>query len=166
MDLRFTGPDDAAYETAHVILVSQQPVQPLHGMTGHGTRERLDLFGVFGDRIAGEDIEERRRIRARFIALEAAGRPHRFPGLLEWTAPQFRVDSDIDHRGRPGRRGAHARASADLCEQAPGVADTRTASGGRSVAHGALVHLLSHNTAVQLRDWRLVPISHEAVSPT
>lgn len=87
-DLRFTGPDGAAHETAHVILVSNDPYE-LHALSGRGTRERLDR-GVLG--VAAIWVASAREA-GRYVALEAAGRAARFPGLLEWSAPTFRIDS-------------------------------------------------------------------------
>jgi len=88
LDLRFTGPDGSAYPTAHIIQVSNDPYQ-LHSLAGFGTRERLDL-GVLG--IVAVRIANAREATA-FFGLEAAGRPARFGGWLEWTAPRFRIDA-------------------------------------------------------------------------
>jgi diacylglycerol kinase family enzyme len=87
-DLRFTGPDGATHGTAQIILVSNDPYE-LHVLSGRGTRERLD-HGVLG--IAAIWIASAHEA-GRYIALEASGRAARFPGLLEWSAPQFRIDS-------------------------------------------------------------------------
>jgi len=89
LDLRFTGPDGTSYPTAHMILVSNDPYQ-LHSLAGRGTRERMDLgvLGIVAARISSA-IDA-----SRFVALEAAGQVSRFPGWLEWTAAEFRVDSD------------------------------------------------------------------------
>ena len=89
LDLRFTGPDGTSYPTAHMILVSNDPYQ-LHSLAGRGTRERMDLgvLGIVAARISSA-IDA-----SRFVALEAAGQVSRFPGWLEWTAAEFRVDSE------------------------------------------------------------------------
>jgi diacylglycerol kinase family enzyme len=89
MDLRFRGPDGTAYPTAQVVMVSNNPYD-LDRLTGRGTRERIDggVLGIVAARISSA------RDLSRFIALEAAGRPRRLPGWLEWTATQFRLDSD------------------------------------------------------------------------
>jgi len=87
LDLRFRGPD-ADYPTADLILVSNDPYEMDH-LVDVGTRRRLDLgvLGIVAARIA--DAAQ----ASRFVALEAAGRVRRFPGWLEWSAPQFEVDS-------------------------------------------------------------------------
>jgi len=89
LDLRFTGPDGTNYPTVHMILVSNDPYQ-LHSLAGRGTRERMDLgvLGIVAARISSA-VDA-----SRFVALEAAGQISRFPGWLEWTAAEFRVDSD------------------------------------------------------------------------
>lgn len=88
LDLRFGGPDDTAYPTAHLILVSNDPYQ-LDYIGGRGTRERLDLgvLGIVTARIA--DAADARR----FVALEAAGQVRRFPGWMEWSTSRFEVGS-------------------------------------------------------------------------
>jgi diacylglycerol kinase family enzyme len=88
LDLRFTGPDGRTHRTVQVILVGNNPYQ-LHGVAGRGTRERID-GGELG--IVAAQISTARDLSA-FLALEVAGRPRRFAGWLEWTAPTFRVDS-------------------------------------------------------------------------
>ena len=89
MDLRFTGPDGTPQSTAMIILISNNAYE-LHRLAGGGTRERIDL-GVLG--IVAARISSAAEL-ARFVALEAAGQPHRFSGWLEWSAPRFRIDSD------------------------------------------------------------------------
>jgi diacylglycerol kinase family enzyme len=88
-DLRFTGPDGTRYDTAHMILVSNNQYQ-LDQLGGRGTREHLDdgVLGVVAARIGGPD-----QVR-RFVALEAVGQVRRFPGWLEWETPRFEVSSD------------------------------------------------------------------------
>ena len=88
LDLRFHGPDGSEHTTANVILVSNDPYQ-LDLRRGGGTRERLDR-GILG--IAALRISSAAEL-ARFVALEATRRADRFPGWLEWTAPEFRIDS-------------------------------------------------------------------------
>ncbi|MBV9410443.1 MAG: NAD(+)/NADH kinase [Acidimicrobiia bacterium] len=89
LDLRFTDPDGDVHPTAHVILVSNNPYQ-LHSIAGVGTRKRLDLglLGVVTVRISNAGDA------GAFAALEAAGRPQRYKGWMEWAAPEFRLDSD------------------------------------------------------------------------
>jgi diacylglycerol kinase family enzyme len=88
LDLRYRGPDETSYPTAHLILVSNDPYQLDH-IGGRGTRERLDLgvLGIVTARIDGADDARR------FLALEAAGQIRRFPGWSEWSTPRFEVDS-------------------------------------------------------------------------
>jgi diacylglycerol kinase family enzyme len=88
LDLRYTGPDGAAHETAHMVLVSNNAYQ-LADFSGRGTRERIDrgLLGVVAARIEGVRAAEQ------FVALNAAGQIRRFPGWQEWTTPRFRIDS-------------------------------------------------------------------------
>ena len=88
-DLRFTGPDGTSYDTAHMILVSNNQYQLDH-LGGRGTREHLDdgVLGVVAARIGGPQQARR------FIALEAVGQVRKFPGWLEWETPRFEVGSD------------------------------------------------------------------------
>ena len=88
LDLRFHGPDGEAHATAHVILVSNNPYQ-LRSLAGMGTRERLDLgaLGVVTIRISSASDA------SLIAALEKSGHPERYRGWLEWSAPQFRIDS-------------------------------------------------------------------------
>ena len=88
-DLHFTGPDGTRYDTAHMILVSNNQYQLDH-LGGRGTREHLDdgVLGVVAARIGGP--EQARR----FVALEAVGQVRKFPGWLEWETPRFDVGSD------------------------------------------------------------------------
>ena len=88
LDLRFTGPDGVEHPTAQVIMISNDPYD-LHQIIGRGTRARMDL-GVLG--IVAAQIESAGEL-SKFLALEATGRADRFPGWLEWTAPNFRIDS-------------------------------------------------------------------------
>jgi len=88
-DLRFTGPDGTRYDTAHMILVSNNQYQLDH-LGGRGTREHLDdgVLGVVAARIGGP-VQARR-----FVTLEAVGQVRKFPGWLEWETPRFEVGSD------------------------------------------------------------------------
>ena len=88
-DLSYTGPDGTRYDTAHMILVSNNQYQ-LDQLGGRGTREHLDdgVLGVVAARIGGP--EQARR----FVALEAVGQVRKFPGWLEWETPRFEVGSD------------------------------------------------------------------------
>jgi len=88
-DLRFSGPDGTRYDTAHMILVSNNQYQLDH-LGGRGTREHLDdgTLGVVAVRIGGPGQARR------FVALEAVGQVRKFPGWLEWETPRFEVSSD------------------------------------------------------------------------
>lgn len=87
-DLRFTAPDGDVYESAHLILVSNNQYQ-LTQVGGRATRERMDSghLGIVAMRI--EDPAQ----AAELAALELARQAHRFSGLIQWTAPVFTVDS-------------------------------------------------------------------------
>ena len=88
-DLRFSGPDGSRYDTAHLILVSNNQYQLDH-IGGRGTRQHLDrgTLGVVAARIGGP-AEARR-----FVALEAIGQVRQFPGWLEWESAEFKVESE------------------------------------------------------------------------
>ncbi len=89
LDLCYTGPDGTEHETAHLILVSNNPYQLVPADGGLGTRERLDrgVLGIVAVTIA--DAAE----ASRFLALQAAGQARRFPGWVEWTAPHLEIRS-------------------------------------------------------------------------
>jgi diacylglycerol kinase family enzyme len=56
---------------------------------GAGTRPRLDTgqLGIVAARVrSAADVAE-------LVTLETIGRPQRFPGLLEWSPPEFEVRS-------------------------------------------------------------------------
>lgn len=88
LDLRFEGPTGGRFETAHLILVSNDPYQLAHP-GGRGTREHLDkgLLGIVMVQVT--DAADARR----FMMLELAGQVRRFPGWREWTQARFEVDS-------------------------------------------------------------------------
>jgi diacylglycerol kinase family enzyme len=88
LDLSYTGPDDEVHQTAHLILVSNNPYQLEH-LGGRGTRPRLNggVLGIVAVMIA--DAAD----AGRFAALEAAGQVSRFPGWTEWSAPRFEINS-------------------------------------------------------------------------
>ena len=74
-DLRYTGPDGQAHQTAQLILVSNDPYQ-LDQPGGRGTRSRMDRgeLGIVTVMIA--DAAQARE----FAALEAVGQVRRFSG--------------------------------------------------------------------------------------
>ncbi len=88
LDLRYTGPDGQAHETAHLILVSNNPYQLDH-MGGRGTRPRLDdgVLGIVAVMIA-DAIEA-----GMLVAFDAAGQVSRFAGWTEWSSPRFEIHS-------------------------------------------------------------------------
>jgi len=145
LDLRFSGPDGQDYPTAHVILVSNNPYQ-LHTLPGIGTRERLDLglLGIVTIRIAKAGDA------TAIAALQATGQPQRYKGWLEWSAPQFRIDS-----GAPveiGLDGEALKLDPPLVfETKPGALRVRLPrhAVGRSPAASG-VNVLSHATITQL----------------
>jgi diacylglycerol kinase family enzyme len=88
IDLRFQGPDATELRDAPLVLVSNNPYQ-LTRLAGAGTRARLDTgrLGIVAARVrAASDIAE-------LVMLETLGQSQRFPGLLEWSEPQFEVRS-------------------------------------------------------------------------
>jgi diacylglycerol kinase family enzyme len=87
-DLRFTGPDGRAQQSAQLVLVSNNPYE-LDRLSGGGTRPRLDTarLGIVAITIA--DAAQ----AAALVALEAVRQVRRFPGWLEWTAAEFEVES-------------------------------------------------------------------------
>jgi len=145
LDLRFTGPDGVERPTAQVILVSNDPYD-LHQIVGRGTRARMDC-GVLG--IVAAKIDSPKEL-SKFLALEATGRGDRFPGLLEWTAPSFRIDSS-----EPVEIGVDGEALKmnpplvfETKPQALRIRMPRAASGQSPTARA--VHVLSRSTLVQL----------------
>jgi diacylglycerol kinase family enzyme len=87
--LRFTGPHGREHQSAQIVLVSNNPYV-LTALGGFGTRPRLDT-GELG--IATAEVRSSTDAAA-MVAAEAAGRPQRYRGFREWTAPTFVVDSD------------------------------------------------------------------------
>jgi diacylglycerol kinase family enzyme len=88
-DLRYTGPDGTERRSAHLVMVANNPYH-LESPASLGTRGRLDggVLGIAAATIANAADWER------LLALEATGRLGRFPGLLQWTAPEFEIRSD------------------------------------------------------------------------
>jgi len=125
--------------------VSNNPYQ-LRSLAGFGTRERLDL-GVLG--VVAVEIANAAQASL-LVGLQTAGRPERFQGWLEWSTPQFRIDS-----GAPveiGLDGEALKLDPPLVfEIVPGALRIRIprAAVGRSPAATA-VDMLSQSTIVQL----------------
>ncbi len=88
LDLQFTAPDGSTCDDAPLILISNNPYQ-LTQLAGAGTRERIDtgLLGIVAARVRSSAEV------SKLVALELAGRAHRFSGLISWTAPTFEVRS-------------------------------------------------------------------------
>jgi diacylglycerol kinase family enzyme len=87
-DLRVGAPDGTSLTDVHLVQVPNGPYA-VERLGAIGTRPRLDSgrLGVIVLHIGGPaDVTA-------FIALEAAGRPDRFPGWRAWTAQELRVDS-------------------------------------------------------------------------
>jgi diacylglycerol kinase family enzyme len=88
IDLGFTAPEGTEYDDAPLVLVSNNPYQ-LTNMAGAGTRERIDTgtLGVVAARVrTAADV-------SKLVALELIGQVGRFPGLLQWSSPEFEVRS-------------------------------------------------------------------------
>jgi diacylglycerol kinase family enzyme len=87
-DLRFRGPDGTDQESAQMVLVSNNPYI-LNRLAGAGSRPRMDT-GQLG--IVAVQITSGAQA-GRLLSLEAIGQVRRFEGWLEWTEPEFEVDS-------------------------------------------------------------------------
>ena len=86
-DLRFTDPDGAAHEGAHVLQISNGPYGTTIGTIA--SRPRLDTgtLGVFALLVPNA------LAATTFIAEFAAGQPDRYDGYLAWSTQAFTVDS-------------------------------------------------------------------------
>ena len=88
LDLRYVGPDGEQQDSAHMLLVSNDPYQ-LDGGSGRGTRVRLDAGTLGVVSLQVKSAAEAQQI----VALDALGKINRFSGWLEWSAERFQVDS-------------------------------------------------------------------------
>lgn len=88
LDLRYVGPDGDQQDSAHMLLVSNDPYQ-LDGGSGRGTRVRLDAGTLGVVSLQVKSAAEAQQI----VALDALGKINRFSGWLEWSAERFQVDS-------------------------------------------------------------------------
>jgi diacylglycerol kinase family enzyme len=90
IDVRFTSPDGVAYETAQVLLVSNNPYQGLGSLDGAGRRVSL-TGGVLGVLVvAATDTDQ----LARATQQAALGRSvEKIDGFDQWTAPELRIES-------------------------------------------------------------------------
>jgi diacylglycerol kinase family enzyme len=145
LDLRFTDAEGTSHPTALVLLVSNNPYQ-LRSIEGLGTRESLDrgVLGVVGLRISSASEA------TLFLGMQATGRPQRFKGWLEWTAPQFRIDSGV--AVEVGLDGEALKLEPPLLfESKPRALRVRVPrhAGGRSPAATAM-HVLSRSTITEL----------------
>jgi diacylglycerol kinase family enzyme len=89
LDLRFADGEGRPHKTAQLVMVSNNPYR-LDRLAGGGSRPRLDT-GELG--IVAVEIRSATEAAALF-ALEAVGRGRDFSGWLEWSAPNFTVESD------------------------------------------------------------------------
>jgi diacylglycerol kinase family enzyme len=87
-DLRFEGPDGDEHRTAQLVLVSNNRYV-LDQLGGLGSRPRLDTgrLGIVAVEIASAAQA------AQFLSLNALRQLSRFPGWLEWSAPDFEISS-------------------------------------------------------------------------
>jgi diacylglycerol kinase family enzyme len=88
-DLRFDGPDGRRFETAKLVLVSNNEYT-LANLAEFGSRARLDAgtLGIFALELdSAADVMQ-------LVALDAFGRVRRFHGWTEWCATQFEVESE------------------------------------------------------------------------
>lgn len=87
-DLAFDSPDGGHHEGAQIVLVSNNPYS-FSLLGGFGTRAEIDggVLGVSAAQVTGAADA------AALAAAMTAGRPQRFAGWQEWSAPTFTVDS-------------------------------------------------------------------------
>jgi diacylglycerol kinase family enzyme len=142
LGLAFTGPDGAVHQSAHLILVSNNPYQLVPISGGLGTRERMDE-GVLGlVAVAITDAAEANR----FLAMQALGQARRFAGWMEWIAPRFEITSDrVVEIGVDGE--ALTMESPLVFESRPGALQVRLPRHALRVSSAArAVHVLSVST--------------------
>jgi diacylglycerol kinase family enzyme len=87
--LRYTGPDGAPHESAHLVLVSNNAYE-LTRLIGLGTRPTMSS-GNLG--IVTVTVRTSAEL-AQLVALEASGRLHQFRGFRQWDAERFEIESD------------------------------------------------------------------------
>jgi diacylglycerol kinase family enzyme len=91
IDMRFTSPDGTRFDTAQVLLVSNNPYRGFASVDGAGRRVSLTggMLGVLV--IAAADAEA----LARATQMMSLGAPiEKVEGFDQWTAPSLLVDSD------------------------------------------------------------------------
>ena len=88
LDLRFVDSEGKRHETAQLLMVSNNPYR-LDGLLGVGSRPHLDTgqLGIFAVEISSPAQA------AALFALETVRRGPDFRGWLEWSAPDFTVES-------------------------------------------------------------------------
>ena len=145
LDLRFHGPDGSEHMTANMVLVSNDPYQLDLRRGGEPASASIEAPSA-----SPPSASRAQPSSARFVTLEATRRADRFPGWLEWTAPEFRIDS-----GGPMEIGIDGEA---LRLDPPLVFETRPQALRVRLPHGAVgrspaaraVHLLARSTIIQL----------------
>jgi len=90
VDLRFASPSGTTYETAQVVLVSNNPYRGGVSIDGTGRRVSLD-GGELGVLVVAAPDPAALAAAVRNLALGAS--IERIDGLDEWTAPTLRVES-------------------------------------------------------------------------
>jgi diacylglycerol kinase family enzyme len=91
VDLRFTSPSGVRYETAQVVLVSNNPYRSGVSVDGAGRRVSLD-GGVLGVLVVAASDPAGLAAAVRDLALGAG--IDAIDGLDQWSAPTLRVESD------------------------------------------------------------------------
>jgi diacylglycerol kinase family enzyme len=88
LDLRFLDSEGKRHETAQLLMVSNNPYR-LDGLLGIGSRPHLNTgqLGIFAVEISSPTEA------AALFALETVRRGSDFRGWLEWSAPDFTVES-------------------------------------------------------------------------
>ncbi len=91
LSLQFDSPDGAHYDTAQVLLVSNNPYRGFAAVDGAGRRISLD-GGVLGVLViaAADPVELARGARRTTMGVPI----EKVDGFDQWTAPSVRVDSD------------------------------------------------------------------------
>lgn len=89
-DLHFDGPNGKRYDTAQMLLISNNPYTLTDKLFDMGKRYTVDS-GKLG--IAGLSVTSQTELDS-FVALATVGRPQKHPGWLEWTAETFTVEAE------------------------------------------------------------------------
>jgi len=87
-DLRFTAPDGARWEGAHLLLVSNNPYRlPRPGVRGTRGGVNAGLLGIIAGRLATPN-----EVGA-LMRTESTGEAPRVPGWLNFVSPTFAIDA-------------------------------------------------------------------------